>query len=327
MPHPEHDIVLAPQFQYTFGPHAPAQRVTAGGTMRLVCADCDNRLPDGSIIPTGAASGAGSRCFLANPMVGPIEIEGAEPGDSVSVRIERIGIAAGIGRTALAQGHGLLPAHLVAADGSVPGHLYEWTLDPATRRATLDNPLGPQRIELSMRPFVGCIGVCPEHGQQISTLYAGTHGGNMDLPSVAVGATLHLPVFARGALLMLGDLHALQGHGEAIGGAIEAAGEVEITIDLLDKRTLPAPRIRTATEIGAVASDGDLRAAVQHAISRLVAWLADELRLNRFDAYVLVSQTVRIELGNLVNSPYSVAAFIAIDVLPTESRRILQEMP
>ena len=234
-------------------------------------------------------------------------------------------IPPGVGRTGLGPGHGLLPAHLVEPKGNVPQHMYQWDIDPVTCRASLRNPLGDGPIEVPLKPFVGCIGVCPDQGQGVSTLYAGTHGGNMDLRSLAAGATIYLPVFAPGALLMLGDIHAAQGHGEAIGGAIETPGQVALEVKLVKNRPIPAPRIRTSTEIGTVASDGDLRAAIQMAFSRRVHWLSAELQMNRFDAYNLISQTVRIEIGNLVVAPFTVAAFIPVEALPRDAQSVLED--
>lgn len=313
-------------YYYVFGPHLPQVKLDSGATLGIDCVDCDNRLPDGSPLPASRRQGTtGSMLFEGNPVAGPIEVAGAMPGDSIAIRILDLRIPAGIGQTGLAPGHGLLPAHLVEPQGSVPRHLYRWDIDPKSGRASLSNRFGEQPIEVALKPFIGCIGVCPDHGQQVGTLYAGTHGGNMDIPSLGVGATVTLPVFAPGALLMLGDLHAAQGHGEAIGGAIETPGQVDIEVRLLKNRPLGSPRLQTPSELGAVASDGDVRAAIQQAYSRLLHWLAAELSMNRFDAFNLLSQTARIEIGNLVVPPFTVAALVSIDALPRHAKSILEE--
>ncbi len=319
-------LFVSDPYYYVFGPHQPQIKLDSGSKLHVDCADCDNYMPDGTVLPVSRRQrGNGSNLFEGNPVAGPIEIAGSVPGDSIAVRILDLQIPAGIGRTGIGPGHGLLPAHLVEPHGNVPRHLYQWDLDPTTRRASLRNPLGTQSIEMALKPFVGCIGVCPDQGQQVATLYAGTHGGNMDLASLGPGATIHFPVFAPGALLMLGDIHAAQGHGEAIGGAVETPGQVVIELKLVKNQPLAAPRIRTSTEIGTVASDGDLRAAIQIAFSRLVNWLSAELQMNRFDAYNLLSQTARIEIGNLVLAPFTVATFISIDVLPREAKSVLED--
>jgi amidase len=47
------------------------------------------------------------------------------------------------------------------------------------------------------------------------------------------GATIYLPVFNPGALLYIGDGHALQGDGELNGNALETSMDVTITADLI----------------------------------------------------------------------------------------------
>ncbi len=312
-------------FYYVFGPHQPQIKLDSGATLQVLCADCDNRNADGTVLPPSRRQrGDASNLVEGNPVAGPIEVAGSMPQDCLAVRILDLQVPAGIGQTGLGPGHGLLPAHLVEPQGNVPRHLYQWDLDPTKRRASLRNRLGKQPIEVALKPFVGCIGICPDQGQQIATLYAGTHGGNMDLPSLGAGATIYFPVFAPGALLMLGDIHAAQGHGEAIGGAIETAAQVDIEVKLVKNRPIPAPRIQTSTEIGAVASDGDLRSAIQIAFARLLNWLSAELQMNRFDAYNLLSQTARIEIGNLVLAPFTVATFISLEALPREAMSVLE---
>ena len=257
-------------------------------------------------------------------MAGPIALTSARAGaDAIAVRIDRISIDRPLGRTLLAPNHGLVSAGQIGTY-SVPRRMYQWTIDEAAGVARLANPAGGDEIFVKLNPLVGCIGVCPPRGQRISTLFAGAHGGNMDLPSLGVGTTIYLPTFADGALVMLGDVHAAQGHGEAIGGGIEVCATVSITMRVVRDWPIVSPHLLTATEIGAIATDGDLRTAIQVAYGRLIVWLFG-LGMNRFDAYQLLSQVARIEIGNLVTSPFSVAVLCAIDQLPSVARRKLEE--
>lgn len=307
----------SPVYHYVFGTAESCVELSAGQSVRVVCADCDNRFPDGTELPDSrrALSPRGAY-FQGNPVAGPIGIVGAIPGNTIALSIDAIDIPACVGRTGLAAGHGLLPGHLLAPEESVPARMYEWAVDPFSRTCRLINPLGTHEVQLPMHPFVGCIGIAPQHGQQISTLYAGNHGGNMDLPSLSAGVVLELPVFTNGALLMVGDLHAGQGHGEAIGGAIEVPGYVDLSILSVTRKSIAGPRVITCSEIGAIASEGDLRSAIATAYARLVAWLAEELGMNRFDAYNMASQCARVEIGNLVVSPFTVAVFVKREHLP-----------
>lgn len=317
---------LSPRFWYTFGPHLPAITVVSGSELNVICPDSDNRMSDGTLLRDDQRQSAADGAFAGNPMAGPIAVEGAESGDTIAVEILDITLDRADGQTGLTPGHGLLPMHALAppsvdgpAGAGIPSHLYRWSIDAVEGVARLRNPLGDWPITVPLDPFVGCIGVCPRWGQSISTLFAGSFGGNMDVPAVRPGATLYLPVWREGGLLMMGDIHAAQGHGEIIGGAIETSGAIHCRVTLIKDRatTIDLPRVHDGKQLLTIASDGDLRAAVQQAYAQLIDWLAsDEFGLNRFDAYNLVSQTGSTILGNLVTTPYTVAASVPLDVLP-----------
>lgn len=310
------------EFHYTFGPHAPTLRVSPGMALRVVCPDCDNELGDGRKVTPADPRGGASAVFPGNPVAGPIWVEGASAGDAVAVRIERVVPDRVRGLTLLSWGHGLLtPDMLVSSDERarevIPTHLYEWKIDVESARAELTNPLGTDPVRVSLNPFVGCIGTCPRWGQQVSTLLAGDFGGNMDLRAVAPGATLYLPAHCDGALLCMGDIHAAQGDGEMIGGAIETSGTIDCTIHLVKGANLPTPRLRDAGMLGVIATAGDLRWAIQRGSAELVRWLSRELGMNRFDAYVLVSQSARIQIGGLGPPPNAVLTSVPFEVLPS----------
>lgn len=307
------------RFFHTFGPHEPFLRVQPGSVLRLECPDSDNMFADGTLVPESHRSPTtGSAIFPGNPMAGPIHVEGAMPGDVLAVRIRVIHLTATHGQTLLKPGHGLLAMHELAPDSpdSIPTHMYRWRVDAANGVSRLKNPLGSQPIEVALDPFLGCLGVCPKWGQSVSTLFAGSFGGNMDIPLLRPGATLFLPVEIEGALFGLGDIHAAQGHGEIIGGAIETAGEVEVQLDVIKNIRISSPRLRSPAVLAAISSDGDLNKSIRNATSQLVQWLHDGFGLNRFDAYNVVSQAGSFVLGSLICGTPSVAACIELEKLP-----------
>lgn len=313
----ERTLFQSSRFQYTFGPHAPTLRIQSGSRLRVICPDSDNELADGSILSADQRQlNPAGDLFEGNPMAGPIEIEGATSADSITVEIEAIELDRPKGQTGLAYGHGLLTADQLIAlpdmekGNRTPHHLYEWKIDPARSIATVVNPLGDRPISVPLDPFVGCIGICPPWGQSISTLYCGVHGGNMDIPLIRPGTTIELPVFRNGALLMMGDIHAAQGHGEIIGGGIETSGKIDCKIDLIRGRTIPAPRLRDSRRLSAIGLSGDLRDAIRQAYANLLNWIVDEFKINRWDGYNLISQSGTITPGGLGGPVYAVAAGI-----------------
>jgi acetamidase/formamidase len=144
--------------------------------------------------------------------------------------------------------------------------------------------------------MLGCIGTAPDWGVP-TTGPAGAYGGNMDLVEVAPGATLYLPVFVPGALLYLGDAHAAMGHGELSGTGLEMAAETRLTVDLIQGRSIPGPRIASAEELVAVATAGNLERAIAQATSYLILWLEAEFGWNRWRAYDLLTHAMRISIG------------------------------
>ncbi len=321
---------VSSKFHYTFGPHEPTLRVAPGTSLCVVCPDSDNELADGSVLSAAQREARrGPELLSANPMAGPIYVEGAAPGDAIAVDIHAIDLDREKGQSLLAWGHGLLPPHLLLdraeqASG-IPEQLYLWKIDTRAGTAELANPLGPHRIVVKLDPFIGCIGTCPKWGQFTSTLYSGDHGGNMDLPAIRPGATLCLPVQCEGGLLMMGDIHAAQGDGEIIGGGIETSGKIHCTIRLVKGMTIASPRLRDAKQIAAIAVEGELRAGVQRAYSQLVMWLSRELGMNRWDAYHLVSQTGSARFGGLGPPPNAVSAGVPLKALPTEILRRIEQ--
>jgi acetamidase/formamidase len=157
------------------------------------------------------------------------------------------------------------------------------------------------RHVLPYEPFIGTIGTAPPL-ESISSGGLGNHGGNMDLPDVCPGNTLYLPVYVEGALLHLGDVHAVQGDGEITGNGVEMPAECTLTIDLLKGKTIPSPRIESEHCIMAVANSGtgrSLQDAIRVAFIQLVFWMEEEYGMDRSDAFELCAQVGRLRLGNL----------------------------
>ena len=98
------------------------------------------------------------------------------------------------------------------------------------------------QLALPYRPMIGTIGTAPEL-EGISTYLPGHHGGNMDLPCVTTGCKIHFPVKVPGALLHIGDAHAIQGEGEISGVAVEMPSEVTLNVDLVKNKAIDWPRI------------------------------------------------------------------------------------
>src|SRR5207237_9281430 len=78
-------------------------------------------------------------------------------------------------------------------------------------------------VDFPAKPVLGCVGVAAPGDFSPTSGPAGSYGGNLDYNAVGEGATVILPVYHPGALLFIGDGHALQGDGEATGNGVETS--------------------------------------------------------------------------------------------------------
>src|SRR4051794_22585973 len=181
-------------FHVTLGSHEPVLHVASGDTIRTWTVDSSGYDRHGNDITEGG-----------NPQTGPFFVEGAEPGDTLAVRLERIepNRTRGVSGKVVAANvvDPFLVSELPAADG--PDW---WTLDLDRRIARLDDP--PPGLaslaELPIDPMLGCFGVAPARGEAISTATSAQHGGNMDYRGFRAGVTVYFPVLVDGALFHLG---------------------------------------------------------------------------------------------------------------------------
>jgi acetamidase/formamidase len=128
--------------------------------------------------------------------------------------------------------------------------------------------------------MLGCLAVAPNAAQAApGTGDSGRYGGNMDFNEIVEGATVYLPVNVPGALLYLGDGHALQGDGELNGNALETSMGVEFTVDVIPGKHAMGPRVESATHIMAMGLEGSLDDAFRSATANMAQWLSDDYEL------------------------------------------------
>lgn len=215
-----------------------------------------------------------------NPQTGPFYIDGAAPGDTLVVHIDKLRL----NRDWAMSGDGIAPR---AKDAKLAVDLHQadkeirWHLDRARGVATSKEPgthLGNYTVPI--RPMLGCIGVAPSPAAAAPpTGDSGSWGGNLDYNDIVEGSTVYLPVNNPGALLYLGDAHAAQGDGELTGDALETSMDVQITVDVIAGKRPPAPRVETATHLAAIGLAGSLDDAFKAATANMSAWLVERYQL------------------------------------------------
>ena len=266
---------------YEFSRHnEPRARITPGESLLVESEDALS----GQIRKPGDQRDK-SKMPFSNPVVGPIFVEGAEPGDALAVRIDEI--KPRDGQCATYTGH--------------PRALAEWLGDDVPPGAHVcpirnDEVHWSDDIAIPYTPMLGCIGTAPAWGVP-STGPAGPHGGNMDIIETAPGATVVLPVYVPGGFLYLGDAHAAMGHGELSATGLEMAAETTITVHLRKSQNLPGPRIEASDEIMTIATGAPMEHAVAEGYARLIQWLEADHGWNRWKAYDLLTHVGRISVG------------------------------
>jgi acetamidase/formamidase len=243
---------------------------------------------------------------------GPVEVVGAEPGDTLQVDLLEFA-PADWGWTASIPGFGLL------ADEFPDGHCKITRLTPGADRAEFW-----PGIRVPLAPFCGEVGVAPETGPR-STIPPDLHGGNMDTRHLVAGSTLYLPVFTAGARISMGDGHATQGDGEVCGTAIETPMRARVRLTVRKDLHLSGPEFVAAADPHATlrngrryATDGigpDLMTAARDALRRMIEWLGREHGLEPMKAYLLCSVAVDLRISEIVDVPnFIVTAYCPLGI-------------
>jgi acetamidase/formamidase len=182
-----------------------------------------------------------------------------------------------------------------------------WILDAARNTARLDtNDIGG--IELPLRPMLGCVGTAPARKEAIATSTPGAFGGNMDYAGLNQGVKVMLPVNEPGALLFIGDGHALQGEGEVVGTGLETSMDVEFTVQVVKKSPIQWPRLENGTHVMVLGSERSLIEALQQATSEMHRWLMQDYGLSERGASLLMGQALEYEVANVVDPRFTMVA-------------------
>jgi acetamidase/formamidase len=311
-------VTYSPQVvYYTYcHSHPPAMRIASGDTVITNTRDASND----AFKPTDRTLAAGNLDLSrVNPQTGPFYVEGAEPGDTLKVRIDRISLNRDWGWGGAIPYFGALAPEYktMMVTPPVVDTLYIWQFDRSRNVAVLNMPKSKVgRVEVPIRPFFGTIGTAPYGKECISSLVPSTHGANMDFNEVVQGVTMWFPVFERGALFMLGDGHAAQGDGEIMGAAVETSFDVQFTVEVIKGKKINWPRLENDRFIMSIGSTRPLIDALRLACSDLINWLETDYGFDRMEAYQLLGQAAQIEIANVVDPQYSVACQLDKKYLP-----------
>jgi len=309
-------------FHYTYGPNEPALVVKPGDTVVTRVVDASGLDEDLQPLPASLkASSPITRYYEGNPLVGPIAVEGADPGDALVVHIKKIALNRSSAWSSFIPHFGGFtgegPGREMLLHRPLPRRRFEWRLDRKRQVGVLELTRSEvKQVEVPLRPFLGSIGVAPRFGRVETAMTPGEHGGNMDCVETRAGTTLYLPVSVTGGLLYFGDVHAAQGDGEVCGVALETSAEVTVTLDLRKGWGIDWPRLTSRTHIMVAASTRPLIDAFALAHVEMVKWLTCDYGYDKWEAYQVLSQVGTARVGNVVDPNYTVVAKFPREYLP-----------
>jgi len=231
---------------------------------------------------------------------GPIAVRGAEPGDTVEIRIRAIDLWLPIAAMSFRANRGSLPEDFPYSRDRV------FFLDPAKK--VIEFSPG---VSVPAKPFWGVIGVAPPRSMgRVPSGPPNVFGGNMDNHDLQPGTSLFLPVHVPGALISIGDGHAVQGDGEVGMSAVETSLKGEIQVVLHKGMRITWPRAETPTHYMTMGLHEDLNQAAKIATREMLNFVVETKGVPRDDALMLLSAAMDLRVTQIVDGTKGVHAML-----------------
>lgn len=294
-----YDAHLKPVLKIASGDTVRVETMVAGGLERLNLAGVpDAEIPDSLKQVEKSITDRGPG---AHPLTGPIYVQRAEPGDTLEVHILGFEYLHPFGVTGFRPGSGTLPDEFPYARFKMI------RFDPKAGVAEFS-----RGIRLKLAPFWGSIGVAPPPViHRLSSGPPGSHAGNLDNKELVAGSILYLPVHVPGALLSIGDGHALQGDGEVTVTALETSLRGTVQIFVRKGRQIRWPRAETPTHFITMGLNPDLNEAARMATREMIDFLMSQKGMSRDEAYILCSLAADLRVTQLVDDTKGIHAMLA----------------
>ncbi len=300
------------EYSYVFSPYLePVASVKPGDTVVMYTNDAfESRIKSADDLPSKALA---TTRFL-NPQTGPVYVEGAEPGDTLTIKIKSIEPTRDYAVSCFIDYFGGLISTQFTRYLQEPIKEKVWIWKLVDNQYYINDEI---KVKVPLEPFVETLATAPDL-EAISSLTSGPFGGNQNVPDVKPGNTTHLPVFNEGALVYTGDCHGTQGQGEVCGVALETTAKATFTFGVIKGKSIAWPRIVSEDRIMAIGSARPMEDAARIANVELCLWLEEEFGFTRWEAYELISQVGGLYVANMVDTTYSLVASISKKYLKRE---------
>src|SRR5712671_1582023 len=233
-------------------------------------------------------------------LTGPIAVRGAEMGDTVEIKIRSIELWLGIAAMSFRANRGSLPEDFPYSRDRV------FFIDPAKRAIEF-----APGVSVPVKPFWGVIGVAPPRSMgRVPSGPPNVFGGNMDNHDLQPGTSLFLPVHVPGALISVGDGHAVQGDGEVGMSDVETSLKGEIQVVLHKGMRITWPRAETPTHYMTMGLNEDLNQAAKLATREMLNFIVETKGLSRDDTLMLLSAAMDLRVTQIVDGTKGIHALM-----------------
>lgn len=263
-------------------------------------------------------------------MIGPVAVEGAQPGDVLKVEMLSFKTRVPYGLICNEQGTGVLKGEFPENAGRQPGasaahpelfnnvHTFVPVQDINGRQYGILHTHDGKEVKFAIDPFIGNLGTAPDTDDPVNSVPPSFFGGNMDLKELTAGSTLYLPIQLPGAMFFMGDSHLAQGDGEVALTAVEGSLRARVKLSVLKagdaaipiKGALTAPIVETDDYWITMGLDPDLNEAMKKAVRASIKLLVDKMGMDRVTALAYLSAATDFEISQAVDKTKGIHARI-----------------
>lgn len=276
-------------------------------------------------------------------MTGPINVAGAEPGDTLEVQVLGLKTRVDYGVNFTLPDSGVFATHYPGfrvGDKPLdiaPAQPHSHGVAPDVRQHLLRTGISKRKeskgnevlffsknIEVPLNKFMGVMAVKPANNSYVGntpdappypdgvqgSVPPGPYGGNLDVRDLTAGSKLFLPVFQQGAGFYTGDSHSVQGDGEVSGTANEQSLTVTYKFILHKKRKSAGPFAEDQKNWLVMGIDHDLDRALKLSVANTIDFLVKKKGLTVSKAYSLASVAIDFTISEAVDRTQVVTARI-----------------
>ena len=262
-------------------------------------------------------------------VTGPVEIQGAQPGDILKVEVLNVEPRVPYGVISNRHGKGALPGEFPkkpkqenasAAHPERYGNVSVFTPIEKNAQGQYEGVIktgSGKSIRFPLSPFMGIMGVAANTSEPIHSVPPSFFGGNIDINELGVGATAYYPVQVAGALFYTGDSHFVQGDGEVAFTALEGSARATLKLTVLKtgRDKIPGKEIKQPLAENAEfwitpGLDADLDEAMKKSTREAIRFLVEEYGIEQELAYAYLSAATDFEVSQVVDRTKGIHAMI-----------------